>query len=436
MAVVRFVGQREHEDERCFGVEVRAPRNSPFTLTKEDGCDGSYNGKRYFKPKKSNTGLFVKSVVRKIRPEELLQQVAWLNDDNRALKDENQRLRVENRAGSGADEPAARSGTVIANTQPPTDETFPENSSVALPFCTPLNSLKLKSLNLSEARDALCHVLNTLTDNIDFSICSPDDFIDYLNHIKGIVFITDEPVNFTFHLHANAQHQQGVTIEYRRMSGDSINSARFWTHVQDMLQRKGPLSPHSLDAQIRREFPPLPMMDNVPAHVATDRRRDDYVIPPMGQLQRHTAEIPTTPHFQPSKVNHSAKPERNDPYATIVPAEEKVDRFHHEEEDEKAVLLADEPAAVRGTVTANTQPPTNETCPGNSSVTRPGTTHTCHPSDTSKHIMAQHQKTESTQFREIAYCFGSKSRAVNRDSLIKAGEILNAREAQSSERIL
>jgi len=249
MAIVRFVGQREHEDERCFGVEVRAPRNSPIALTKEDGCDGSYHGKRYFKPKKPNRGLFVKSVVRKISPEELLQQVAWLNDENRRLY--------------------------------------------------------------------------------------------------------------------------------------------------------------------------------------------DNAIQPIGQLQRHTAEIspcsstdehfktfPTTPHFQPSKVNHSAMPERNTPNATIVSADEIVDRVQHEEEDEKAVLLIDEPAAVRGTVLDNAQPK-DETFPENSSVN----SFAC-PSNTSKHTMVHHQKTESMQVRDVVRSFMSKSR----DSLIKAHDVVKSRDAQSSKR--
>jgi len=80
LAIVRYIGPRESEDI-MFGVEVH---DGPLAA---DACDGSYNGKTYFNPIKPNSGLFVKSVVRKISPEELLMKVTGLYDGYRRLRD-------------------------------------------------------------------------------------------------------------------------------------------------------------------------------------------------------------------------------------------------------------------------------------------------------------------------------------------------------------
>jgi len=140
------------------------------------------------------------------------------------------------------------------STNAPILETFPEKSksvspSVPFPFCTALNSFSLSHCNLAHALSALRNALSAVRKDIDFSV-SPDT----LNRIDGVVFIAHHTIHFALHLH---EDPSAVTIEYRRMSGDSVSSANFWTAIQNSLQCK--TSPDlSLNAFAHfAELPPL-----------------------------------------------------------------------------------------------------------------------------------------------------------------------------------
>merc|ERR1712087_360560 len=144
----------------------------------------------------------------------------------------------------------------------PAVETFPEKSSSSAPsslFCTPLNSLQLDNLNLAQAVSALSNVLSALSQDIDFSVSA-----DSPNRIDGVVFISNHTVYFALYLHThNDQQQRGVTVEYRRMSGDSISSAHFWTQIQNSLQCKDQSSKPSMSLDLPElgELPPLDDFD-------------------------------------------------------------------------------------------------------------------------------------------------------------------------------
>eukprot|EP01084_Bolivina_argentea_P197697 338736_1 len=74
LAVVRFVGNVDFTNGVLVGVELKGHRDEKF------GCDGTVDGRKYFKTKHDKAGLFVKNPVRKITAEELLQKVAELNE--------------------------------------------------------------------------------------------------------------------------------------------------------------------------------------------------------------------------------------------------------------------------------------------------------------------------------------------------------------------
>jgi len=98
-----------------------------------------------------------------------------------------------------------------------------------------------------------------LSQDIDFSVSA-----DSPNRIDGVVFISNHTVYFALYLHTHNDHQQrGVTVEYRRMSGDSISSAHFWTQIQNSLQCKDQSSKPSMSLDLPElgELPPLDDFD-------------------------------------------------------------------------------------------------------------------------------------------------------------------------------
>ena len=74
LAVVRFIGYTDFAQGSWIGVELKGHRDEKY------GCDGSHGNRTYFKTKHQKAGLFVRNVVRRISPEELLEKVAELND--------------------------------------------------------------------------------------------------------------------------------------------------------------------------------------------------------------------------------------------------------------------------------------------------------------------------------------------------------------------
>merc|ERR1719362_1365204 len=101
-------------------------------------------------------------------------------------------------------------------------------------------------MNRLDALHLLKNTLTSLSQDIDFSSSS--------DSIKGVIFISNQCVHFAIHLHEN-QQEHSTCVEYRRMSGDSIASARFWTQIQDLLRRKE-LS--TMDTSIDESLPSLP----------------------------------------------------------------------------------------------------------------------------------------------------------------------------------
>jgi len=92
---------------------------------------------------------------------------------------------------------------------------------------SPLNSFLLPNTDRLEALNQLKNTLTCLSQEIDFTHSS--------DRIDGLVFLSNQCVQFAIHIHHDAE---GVCVEYRRLSGDSIASARFWTQIQDLLRRK------------------------------------------------------------------------------------------------------------------------------------------------------------------------------------------------------
>jgi len=122
--------------------------------------------------------------------------------------------------------------TTLKISAQPIIETFPEKSSpITFPFCTALNSLLLAKLNLAQALSALSNTLCAVSEDIDFTVSA-----DSPDCIDGVVFISNHTVYFALYLHTDDAHKNGVTIEYRRMRGDSVASAHFWTQIQTSLQ--------------------------------------------------------------------------------------------------------------------------------------------------------------------------------------------------------
>lgn len=74
LAIVRYIGELDNEVGKWIGVELKGHRDE------QNGTDGSRDGTSYFKTKHDKAGLFVRRVIRKIPPEELLQKVAELNE--------------------------------------------------------------------------------------------------------------------------------------------------------------------------------------------------------------------------------------------------------------------------------------------------------------------------------------------------------------------
>jgi len=110
---------------------------------------------------------------------------------------------------------------------------------------SPLNSLLLHNTDHREALNQLKNTLTCLSQEIDFTHSS--------DRIDGLLFVSNQCVQFAIHLHQDAE---GVCIEYRRLSGDSFASARFWTQIQDLLRRKE-LDSMDLDADLSSlDLPP------------------------------------------------------------------------------------------------------------------------------------------------------------------------------------
>mmetsp|Transcript_70180 Transcript_70180/g.86119 ORF Transcript_70180/g.86119 Transcript_70180/m.86119 type:complete len:131 (-) Transcript_70180:49-441(-) len=75
LCIVRYIGKVLFDKNNIYiGVELKGHRD------KIHGCNGTINGKSYFKTKHEYGGLFLKKIVRKIMPEELLMKVAELNE--------------------------------------------------------------------------------------------------------------------------------------------------------------------------------------------------------------------------------------------------------------------------------------------------------------------------------------------------------------------
>merc|ERR1719219_3358954 len=72
LGIVRFIGDVEFAVGRHLGIELKGKRVS-------HGSDGMVEGKRYFTCD-MGSAVFVKDVKRLIKPEELLEKVAELND--------------------------------------------------------------------------------------------------------------------------------------------------------------------------------------------------------------------------------------------------------------------------------------------------------------------------------------------------------------------
>jgi len=139
----------------------------------------------------------------------------------------------------------------------PIIETFPEKSSPStFPFCTALNSLLLAKLNLAQALSALNNTLCAVSEDIDFTVST-----DSPDCIDGVVFISSHTVYFALYLHTDDAHKNGVTVEYRRMRGDSVASAHFWTQIQTSLQ---PSMDPSMDiSTCFPELAALPALDDI-----------------------------------------------------------------------------------------------------------------------------------------------------------------------------
>lgn len=180
-----------------------------------------------------------------------------------------QPLRIQQPAALGF--PDERN-TCTDDTFDPAFGTFPESSPPSLPstgpteqtfpFCSPLNSLQLPNTTRADALDHLPQILSALSEDIDLNTDASD-------HIRGVVFVSNQCVHFAVYVYS--QPDEGVCIEYRRLSGDSIASARFWTQMRDLLQRRSKqqfgsltmdiddLSDGELTDDTLAELPPLTM---------------------------------------------------------------------------------------------------------------------------------------------------------------------------------
>ncbi|ETO26513.1 Noc1p protein [Reticulomyxa filosa] len=76
LGIVRYVGTVHfgEKNEQYLGVELKGHRDEQY------GCDGTVDGKEYFKSKHEKSGVFVKSVSRVVPPEEILKKLAELNE--------------------------------------------------------------------------------------------------------------------------------------------------------------------------------------------------------------------------------------------------------------------------------------------------------------------------------------------------------------------
>jgi len=99
---------------------------------------------------------------------------------------------------------------------------------LSFPFCNDLNSFFVQNANCAQTLNTLNDILSHYNDEIEFEINAK------LNTIEGLVFLSNVCVYFTMYVWAETT--KNCRLEFRRMSGDALTAAKFWSDIKSSIE--------------------------------------------------------------------------------------------------------------------------------------------------------------------------------------------------------